>query len=160
MNEQLNKLIDLDSLPKNQARVEIAKDVLASVKIGKLQPDHIYCDLYGVKKGDLRTQIPNLRCNVCAVGAMFLADIARRNKYSVTPYSESSVTKGDYWNCGRSKVLHRLRDFFSDAQLDLIETHYEYEWFQEIPDDELRMNAIMENIIKNKGTFKPKPRIY
>lgn len=160
MNEQLSKLIDLDSLPKNQARTEIAKDVLASVKIGRLRPDHTYCDLHGVKEGDLRPQIPNLRCNVCAVGAMFLADIARRNKYSVTPYSDSFTDKEDYCEFNRGQVLHRLRDLFSNAQLDLIETHYEYEWCQAIPDDELRMNAIMENIVKNNGTFKPEPRVY
>lgn len=114
--------------------------------------------------------LEKLPCKVCALGGIFAATVKRFNKFESVP--DLSMDEGyDY-----------LEDYFSKQQLDMIECAFElghgrvfYEENNIYGDNELgkklgnsciefgkqykageaRMVAIMKNIIKNNGSFKP-----
>lgn len=166
-----------DLLSNREKRVLIAKDVIKWIRSGMLRPgtggylnrgdfirsgrkstDEI-CDLL------LEGKVKN--CHVCAKGAMFLADIIRRDNFTVADL-------GFYFNSNIPRV-----NYFTEHQKNLIETAFEgsnycMKWdndkdeFKTSPlagkainfskiykKSEDRLIAIMKNIIKNNGTFKP-----
>jgi hypothetical protein len=129
--------------------------------------------IYSLKS--LKELLPTAQCTVCAKGALFVADVCIRNEVSFTnDESLNKINEDDF-------VSEKL-NYFSRKQLDLIEVAYEgysnnadntlivdgsyideyhkarefwenfrYTW--QASND--RMIAIMKNIIKNRGTFKP-----
>lgn len=188
--KRLAKKIDLSKLTKNQARVEIAKDVIAGIKAKTLRASHTYADLdlgpgarmidrnafrkatekfdydSGKWLGDGKIDwkdtlaIPNVRCDVCAIGACFAATVRRENKFSSR---NNSVD--------REEVVHRMRSYFTDDQLTCLESAYESgdeEWDPEWADmstvgkwdrfgrglgsdDDKRMINLMLYIIEHDG---------
>lgn len=114
-------------------------------------------------------------CEVCAKGAMFICDIMRRNDFKVS----------DNTNIEDERIISkRLSQYFPQQQLDLIECAFEegvqqdytktlsirnddgnwiyseiakeaMEFGERYKRSEDRLIAIMKNIIKNNGTFKP-----
>ena len=150
---QLKKRLDLKKMPKAQARVEIAKDVIAAVKAQRLVPTRGHYVVFDEPvTGELRQELANIKsCQVCALGALMVAKVARTNKCDL--FNEISLS--------RDETTSHLIEFFSDDELDEIEQAFEgvvvYDqkyWFK-YPDDSDRLIAIMKNIIKNNGTFKP-----
>lgn len=111
-------------------------------------------------------------CDCCALGAMFMSCTLYNNNQTAENFEEE--TDWDFDERIGNKRLgfsNGLNTFFSGAQMRLIESAFEGSngafmapereynkvtaWMDKIPDDEKRLVAIMENIIENKGTFKP-----
>lgn len=116
-------------------------------------------------------------CKVCGIGSLFICDIIRNDKYVVDPDNEGLDVDGDV-------IAERFSGIFDPSQLDLIETAFEARvmfdrtntlrerdylgWSKNTSvantaiafgkkyrNTQKRLVAIMENIIKNKGTFTP-----
>ncbi len=110
------------------------------------------------------------RCEACAVGSLFVSTVLRADKLGVEKaygcsYSGSTQRIGNSPNVDTLKAY--LLGFFTQGQLNLIEIAFEG-W--DIEEDEpgpakafgekyktphSRMIAIMRNIVKNKGEFRP-----
>lgn len=133
------------------------------------------------KDVQLQSLLPAVdECNVCALGSMFICGVNIANKLpvkGVTTYGEEVS--------GRDAKKY-LRRFFTNGQLGLIESAFEttdmlsnysrvskrdndlvgtairFGRLFDLEDydlqDEIRLRAIMENIIVNNGTFKPEVR--
>lgn len=109
-------------------------------------------------------------CECCALGAMFMSCTLYNNKTSVRTFDKEM---NDFTRITMSgRFSNGLNSFFSRSQLRLIEIAFEggsggftssneaehlaaEDWFYRLSDDKKRLVAIMENIIENKGTFKP-----
>jgi hypothetical protein len=171
--QQLHKPIDLHKLPLPQARVEIAKDVLAAIDLGVLLPKahNAYVFLsYKPQRGefDLRKAFGKKLikdCEVCGIGALFIAKVGRLDAVKAGGALGNARFDGDY-------VREQLLTFFSTRQLALIECAFEYDDgdHPRLTPDEVynavlfgvehinereRMRAIMQNIIDNHGEFCP-----
>lgn len=161
-----------------QQRVTIAKDVISELRSGRFRASSgLYFEASGFKAddaldyaepedelSDVLTRVD--KCNVCALGAVFVCGVQRADNLTVQG-------AGGY----QQKDMHEyLSRFFSVSQLHLIETAFEkgevgsrgdVETEEAVaavgfwrnlttPNPENRMLAIMENIIRNNGKFKPK----
>ena len=120
-------------------------------------------------------------CSVCALGSLFLAHIDKFNEADVPtdakisyrfPGHDSSFNNQD-------KMIDRLAPFFTKRQLLLIEHAFEGKqvntqtdryindsnaakeaaeyFYKQYKTPETRLKAIMKNIIKNGGKFRPQP---
>lgn len=167
-------------LTKAELRVEIAKDVLKNLKTLQVLARNTYvrsADLddidYDKPSQKVARSLQKKGCEVCALGACFLSLVALKNKFD---FGGAGIVT-------RREVTDRLRSAFSDAQMDLIERAFEWRgnWPAHPYGDEgdrlntfackyphedtcdgyitsngtTRLRAIMKNIIKNNGTFKP-----
>lgn len=145
-------------LSPEKQRVAIARDALSQLKAKHLraiageymQPDYT---------GGVETTVLGVSCGVCALGGLFcgLADNTE----------DRNVTYG-----GRV-IRNSLNPYFSERQLTEIESAYEmrnmYYWeadrdagalakyhFPTGTKPAARLQAILGNIIRNKGTFVPR----
>lgn len=177
---QLDKLVDLKSMTKADARVAICKDVLAAIKAKKIVAQAgTYClmEFGDAVTPDTRTSLRDLipkmkRCDVCAIGAIFTAFVSRENKFDVT--AEPSDFGGAYVSIGDERMIDKLRGYFGAKELRTIEAAFEggtslghlnlvgrdtelkcAEFFERHPDDEQRLQAICRNIIRHEGEFIP-----
>ena len=150
-----------------EQRVAIAKDALAWIEAGALKPmPGVFVSPVNVTEslsptGQLRDAVLG-PCEVCAIGAMFIAKAVRFDEVTT-----------DQYRCGQ---FHEpLRRHFDAKQLALIETAFEgqvYVWNEDarLSDAEKwaahgfyaahvgassRLTAILRNIIANDGTFIP-----
>jgi hypothetical protein len=170
-------------LPKARKRVAIARDVLAQLgtKIVAIKGTYLLAPALRANASDqLQGHLQKLiQCRACALGAMFVCGVQRANDLTVR---EARLVGGGIggWDTTNSSANVYLRRFFSREQLTLIETAYEgqkigfvtvphkdiklaEEFYSEVNDlnsggegsDAFRLRMIMENIIANKGTFKP-----
>jgi hypothetical protein len=112
-------------------------------------------------------------CTCCAKGALFLSSVELYNKISVTPTMKAKTYLGSSFE--NNRMVKHMRAYFDLNQINLIEyafergehvnggensaeTKYKAAAFgRKYPDgeDEKCLIAIMKNIIKNDGTFKP-----
>jgi|SRR6185369_5172464 len=178
--------VSFGKLSKAEKRVAIAKDVLKWIKTGvakaetgtyfripQLDGDEgINSELFG--NLELRDIIEKnqLKCTVCAKGAIFLSSLMKRNNFTLNMLSSYGEVRGQ-------ECCDRVSDIFTRTQLDLIEDAFEgtYEtsdgvdywntyddgysnkdkaikkFYEKYTTDEGRLVAIMNNIIKNKGEF-------
>lgn len=159
-----------------EKRVIIAQDV-----IDRLNADLLIANPGSMMKGvslmgeelnwadSFKTYINRKSCKVCAKGALFCSVIGRVNKISID--DAVSATEGNHYD---DAAHMKLRELFTLEQLDLIETAFEGTSYigehTQITSEESeiartyfykfiiareRMIAICENIIENKGEFKP-----
>lgn len=168
-------------LTKAEKRTKIAKDTLKYLDQGRLKPksDNQYV------QGIFKENIPMKRvlkerkiCTVCELGGLFYSSIMLENGLmSIRDLHEEF--------CNREGIaLKRLRKYFTKHQIALIEAAFERTndpntsrnfnisfWMRTIKEDMIflkaenfgkkyksdkkRFRAILENIIDNKGTFKP-----
>jgi len=172
---QLSKLVDLKSLPKNKARVEIAKDVIAALNLEKLRAAHTYFSGKFKKTfesgASLRNELASniKQCDVCAIGACFTAVVARDNKFDLNMGHEDDITGCvEIWY---SEMFDsQLTKYFPREMLSRIEAAFECNAFPVSGGRELyaeqafgdqyskandRMFAIVQNIISNDGEFIP-----
>jgi hypothetical protein len=147
-------------------RVAIARDALAWERAGALK---VKAQSYIVVDGDVKTSLAlNLDkqardvvlgpCQVCALGGLLLAKAVRFDAVTVSNVLNHQVK--------------RLLDHFSADQLNEIEAAFEgcsypsitwidsdrvfnIDWKEAFPNDKVRFRRIMENIIRNEGTFVP-----
>ena len=124
-NEEFNALSD------EQKRIEIAKDVIAALKAKKLSAGQMVyvnnTNIDDIIRQDGSQQLQPLlietqkECQVCAKGALFVCDVIRRNEFKVS----KSVTSID------SDIILQKLEYFSESQLNLIETAFEGDTKQE-----------------------------
>lgn len=155
------------------SRVTIAQDVLKMLDAKKLEAssgNYFYSTGLNHVAGNLglkeALQKPEVTCRVCALGALFVAKIDRRNTLSVSRGYRMPPDEMRGW----------LGDIFSEVELLLIEDAFEgfgqtaglvtpdvlaaaRKFRSRIGDDEQRMRAIMKNIIKHK-TFRPELEVW
>jgi hypothetical protein len=165
-------------MTKAEKRVAIAKDVLIQIKKGISIPttDNYFGGLSGkicnltYEKEELQNILPESKCEVCAKGALFIADILRRDNFQIDRNT----------NIYGGTIHKRLTDIFTRNQLDLIETAFEKNVIEDenkylvinyvertevakaairfgrrYTTEKNRLIGIMNNIIKNKGIFIP-----
>lgn len=120
-NRQIKKWNDyFESLSPENKRVAIAKDVIAQMKINKIDPcSGVYFDINdGPEDQEISLQkyLPETTCNVCALGALFYSHIKFNNK----------VTYKNYYDVATSDlIVNKLKDYFSFEQMCMIETSFE-----------------------------------
>lgn len=179
--EQLNEEIQKNNevfakLSKADKRVQIAKDCIARLEFKQVMYETGTVlsakTLARLKEAhdDVKTTLTSpIKCTACAKGGLFLSYVGRANNY--TKHNIDGT-------CSQYSNEHdKLLEIFTITQLSLIETAFEgYQFIttyngkditlKNIKDaenffnvyysnDNERMIAICENIIKNKGTFKP-----
>lgn len=153
-----------------QRRVMIAKDALKQLGAKRIKAAcGTYVNVYNLQREaqvESTEQLqrllhnPNLtsQCHVCARGALLLSAVMYRNDCFVY---EDSATPSE------SEYIKE----FSESQQDMIEAAFE-EWTgnpggkwsakfltgEECSNDQKRLELILKNIIRNKGTFKPNQR--
>lgn len=153
-------------LPKVRRRILIAKDVLLRIKLKQFKPGVGYKS-FNTKLTNCNTDVRNaisankIKCEGCAKGGIFFSAIALKDSMNLGAARSALIS----W--GNSFMLEE----FTQRQLDLIETAYEnivftdscsYQQHQRAKkfgdkynNRDERLKAIMKNIIKNEGTFKP-----
>lgn len=152
-----------------QQRIAIAQDVLKWLAQGTIVASTgIYieseCDAdkfigYDNAQKHIKQLVEN--CQVCAKGALFAGMVHRYNGVTIEQFFD--------YDGGKSK----LDEFFERNQLSMIEAAFEgwayinrdggedelsdrvWEFYEKYEDAEDRMQAIMNNIIKNQGEFVP-----
>lgn len=152
---------------KADQRVAIAKDALAWINAGALKPSNgghyvnptraLAVDVDGErhKQVQLRDMVLG-KCEVCALGALFLAKAVRYDNVLAR-------------SCGYYPIA--LRDHFDEDQMNLIEFTFEGKqicsagsvsqrravqaraFYNRYYDPTDRLYGILENIIENRGTF-------
>src|SRR6266404_2805338 len=165
---QLRKPVDLHKLTRAEARVEIARDVLAALKVKKiLVGPYGYFDANIEKAGELRDLLApeNVKCQVCAIGAVFTAAVARVDNYAVSPIH---IDVAGVVTLSRLACTGKLEPWFTSEELCNVEEMFENynedapwaQWGSALaPDDRLRveevktirLTALMKHIIETKG---------
>jgi hypothetical protein len=172
----------LDRKPDWMQRVIIACDVIEQIKLGRyyvqsgryVSRDHIDAQLL---RGSIKNNFDKINnCQVCAIGSCFLSIVKFKNNVN---FEEIGGSWSDFVYTKKFRDL--LLSFFSAEQLVLIEIAFEesvrfgaamwdttvrgnMDYYLRVkarkfgekypyPDDKLI--AIMQNIIDNKGEFKP-----
>lgn len=161
-----------EKLTKAQKRVQIAQDVIKSLNAGKLVAEQgIYVTRNRKTKAlgkelfdenvtcgldTILEKIP--KCNVCALGGLFVEAVKRHDKITTDEISS------DPW---QHELHYYLKKFFSVEQLRMIEDAFESEGPSMYGNDKAltfcntlkkprdRMLKIMNNIVENNGTFRP-----
>lgn len=164
---------DFNNLDKATQRVLVAKDALALLKADVYEPTHSCFTYIGLSKTPKegtsfqralkRSNIDE--CSVCALGALMLSTVRKKNNVMYDPFYSDNPEYGDF-----SKVFKSL---FSKKQRIKIENAYELgsgyyasvladgfdsksvAFGQRYPNSKDRLAAILKNIIVNNGTFKP-----
>lgn len=99
---------------------------------------------------DLQPLFKEKNCQVCAIGALFVAKVRRYNDAQTTTYAFDQKYS-DF--IGNAFIHKNLRNIFSKNQLNDMEAAYESQLTYMT--DKERMTWIMKNIIENGGTFRP-----
>jgi hypothetical protein len=166
-----------EKMSKAEKRVQLAKDVISQIEVGRLKPTSgTWLDIKAPKSVKAQTELQEVlkdikKCEGCAVGALLLCAIDRKDDLKIsqlnTYYRDATFKKGDAILIdGEEDALKYLERFFSTKQVMMIEAAFEQgSSFNNGPDDVYfvpevenardRMTLIMQNIIENNGTFKP-----
>ena len=159
-----------DALSNSEKRVAIAKDVILRIYNEKIVSNvgHLIGNSNSIENSDLPIQefFNKKPCHVCAKGALICSWVGNFNHYS-----KVNVLGFDMdLRYEQPRYPVELVEIFGREMLDNIELAFEQELYSwHINHSELRDNfdsdwespyyediqAIMENIIKNKGTFIP-----
>jgi hypothetical protein len=122
---------------------------------------------------EISRSIKNVKCNVCALGALFVCGVRRFNKITfgeLGAFVDVQVNSGPVSGYFKQEHLeYFLKRYFSESQLALIEIAFEQGEGGFIPsvssqkellakdmfkgNAKKRMIGIMKNIIKNNGQF-------
>lgn len=162
--QQTKSFIAFEKLSRSQKRVLIAKDALAQLNAEAyrstqgcyVRPANGSCLTANTQ---LREQLPDIGpCRVCARGALFLSAIRKANNF-VLPADATSLVDED---------LHEVEDrYWTRKELANIEAAFEG-WDE--PETKTHrfhiknggaanptgvLRAILKNIIKNNGNFRP-----
>lgn len=168
-----------ESLTPSEKRVQIARDVLAQLATkrliatpgvwlaGKHEDDELFSGKDVEKNPELQSILnKSKQCTGCALGGMFMCAVERADKLKLTDLSDGAKESGVP---DMPDVFKYMRRFFSNEQLEQIETAFEqgdgacsadddYDneysgWLPESCSPSERMRLIMENIVVNKGRF-------
>ena len=172
----LPKLRDLSKMTKKEARIAICKDVLQQLRLKRINPGLSYTNkvpnswVWKEEEQDARKGINaacESGCMTCALGSMMISHIRLFDNF----------TKGQFYRLGQHSCLIQLGEYFDEEQLLNIESAYmlwtynhdtdtraSFEFGGAIDPSKVlgkskRLRAIMMNIIKNDGVFKPGQRL-
>ena len=158
-------------LTKAQKRVAIAKDVLLQLKARRINArtgQYLWAkgtpDPYGYYN-TASTVLTAQSCNACALGALFCGLLDNTEDHpghvvtvdirnTLAPYFssrqlgdiESAFEGGDGFGGSRTAHLHFQAQAYADGYVGI-------NFFPKWENDEDRLRAIMNNIIRNKGKF-------
>lgn len=154
---------------KEKSAVRIAKDVLLQLDLRSLvatQGTYLHAPDAEFKIGDLQSQLVGKngvagklkkKCNVCAIGSMFVAKVARDNTYRVGSHNE-----GDGWRFNDDDMRDLLKEAFTTDELIEIEDLFEKgedsafddicELFTHL-NAEQRLRILMGEVIRQGGNF-------
>ncbi len=172
---------EFTKLTKKERKVAVAKDVIKQLKnivpregvyfrakVTKDQKDNILGE-------ELKDYIPELTCEVCALGACFLSVVNIIDNFKITQnhleYFYNTSSWSDDLVIDDIYMFKHLKKAFSSTELILIESAFEkkymagislsYEKYEKAvafgrkyKSAKSRLKAIMENIVKNE-TFVP-----
>lgn len=159
---------EFNKLTKPEKRVVIAQDVINYINIKKFKPragNYVTSIGYSLT-GDIQSQFDEIEnCHVCALGGCLLSTVKYTNKVKFEDL---------FYFTSDSDIADTLSSIFSQNQLYLIEKAFEgsgifvgYDgnqkesdrakqfYYSHLADTNKRLIAIMENIIKNQGRFRP-----
>ena len=169
----LPKLRDLSKMTKKAARIAICKDVLQQLRLKRINPGLSYVSYVPAPwswtdaKQDARDGMAfacESGCMTCALGSMMISHVRLFDNF----------TKGQFFRLEQNDCLDCLGQYFDEDQLLDIESAYmlwdrnehmetlaAYRFGRSIAPAKVdgkskRLRAIMMNIIKNDGTFKPR----
>ena len=173
--EETNK--KFNSSTKAEKRMMIAQDCIDRINLCQIKPitSRFFCqtddiiDNSKLYSDSLKSILNNTKevqtCSVCAKGGLFISYVGRVNKFEIGKLADNSENS--------SEPLKKLSKIFTLLQLSLIETTYEgsefnwnknltrkqkdvsYSFYRKYDEPKERLVAICQNIIDNKGTFKP-----
>lgn len=159
-----------------EKRIAICKDVLKQMKYFDLRSVYFADGNYNHPDGEYNWHFRDLhklddaqqqwnkvkKCSVCAIGSCLLSYVHLFN----------NTTIGDLvYKTDRHNIINKLKGVFTEHQLDLIESAFENsdnngynpecklyytKYCTSHADRKPLLRAIMKNIIKNNGIFKPK----
>lgn len=166
------KIEEFNKLSKAEQRVEVAKDARRQVKSGVYTPQtSCFVDLrfynspkQGAAFHKALTRSNILECEVCALGALMVSSIRKKNNVQYDPFNAPNPDSGIFST--------NLKALFSKSQRILIENAFELgggyyahsgervssiavQFGKKFPDSTSRLIGILDNIIANNGTFKP-----
>lgn len=160
--KQLAKKINLKRMTRNNARVAIAKDVIASLKAkrffatrgtyltaNKDLSKRVRDRLARQMPVELREVLPTLKCDVCAIGSVFCAVVQRVNDFPLDP---RRLEDGARPYVNDESMIEKLEPYFDSQELREMESFFEYRYTDLHSADEV-LNALMNHIVKSKGEF-------
>lgn len=171
----LQTSVEYEKATAAQRRVMIAKDALAQLKIGKyVATPGTYVDAMDLaEEAKLKDEVqlntllhnPALTssCNVCARGALLLSAVRHRNDCTIDSYgSTSEDTYVEEFADQQEEIEAAFEDYsYRDREDGEEEGNVWCEKFltkKERGDETKRLELILKNIIRNKGTFKANQR--
>lgn len=147
-------------------RVALAKDVLAHLDSLKNVNGGTYCYLPRQyfrdmpREGEVRPYLDKMdRCEVCALGSMFLSYIRLFDKVS---FENHMSLHEENFHARKNQILPFLQEVgFSEYELNTIESAFEYchMFYTSTRNYKDRLRLIMQNIIDNDGTFVYHPHM-
>ena len=158
------QFIDLSKIPKAEARVLIAQDVLNQLNLKKIiATKGKYFEFKGGVFDDndfLHEVIARSSCEVCALGSLYYSRVQLANETKCDVVRSSAYGRDINLINNSGTMSEDLLQYFNIAELDSIESFFEgwseaLEFAYNNPDPEIRMRKIMQNIIDNNGDFKP-----
>jgi len=168
-------------LTKVKKRVAIAKDVIKQIDAKLLIPEAAtyftpkdHSMFYDYANEELSPFFYTEKCNACAIGSLFISQIRKEDNFKLDKDCDIDDERD---------MRVKLRKYFTPLQLSMIETAYMQNiYFAEkvnlkkysliitrckkyrkknklkeftTPNDSKALKLIMQNLIDNKGTFKP-----
>lgn len=163
------KTVPFEKLTKPQKRVRIAQDVIAQLNTRLVAKHLTWARLKGLHEAKPDAEVCAItrkqkKCEVCGLGALFVAAVERADKLKISELDGTGLSDG----VNETDVFDYLGRFFDQKQLQAIESAFE--GGEGYCDDDggadflpldigispsTRMRLIMENIVANKGRFKP-----
>lgn len=166
-----------EKMTPSEKRVQIARDVLAQLAAKRLIAESgVWLegkdgkDLF--KQSDIQkdAELSDIlaktkQCQGCALGGMFMCSVERADNLKLGKLE--AVREADNCNTiAENDAFSYLKKFFSENQLEMIECAFErgsgasysrdsVDFACDVEDAQTRMRLIMENIVANKGTFRP-----
>ena len=160
------QFIDLSKIPKAEARVLIAQDVLNQLNLKKIIATSGTYFAFGDTTFDggdfLHEVLDKTQCQVCALGSLYYSRVQVANETKCDVVERIGDFEDESLNSINNvhTIMPDLNQYFDWSALDKIENYFEG-WFEantfynNNPDPEIRMRKIMQNIIDNNGDFKP-----
>ena len=146
---------------RTQGRLAILRDALAQVKTGRFAAGYGYLEITGELRRDTVYTLQSLvqeegvQCSGCALGAIFVGYIINFNQVECRSKSDIQLIPG------HPLLQEKLRQYFGQSELTLIENYYECYvresdlYSKKFPGKHDRLVAILENCLRNNGSFIP-----
>lgn len=157
---------NFEKLRKQQKRVAVARDVIARLELGTIKATpgtylalkSATLDMCNTPESRRLDKILNKEpCEACAIGGAFTAYVGIVDGLSLDRMRATVRLNKGITNFGEDDLREKLGEIFGSHELDTIERAFEgWSWgevFSQAPKE--RLVAIMKNIIRHRGYFRP-----